>query len=90
MESLPPVDIIYGGSSCQDRSGLFMEQTRITKEMRDAEEGRGAASLRGSPFLLGMGILEDGFERRLLAMRPWHIATAVVFPQKSESTWQHL
>ena len=56
MESLPPVDIIYGGSSCQDRSvagakaglgsscsGLFMEQTRITKEMRDAEEGRGAA-----------------------------------------------
>lgn len=56
MESLPPVDIVYGGSSCQDRSvagaraelagsrsGLFMEQTRITKEMRDAEEGRGAA-----------------------------------------------
>jgi DNA (cytosine-5)-methyltransferase 1 len=46
---LPPVDIITGGSPCQDlsvagkragldgeRSGLFMEQIRIVKEMRDA------------------------------------------------------
>lgn len=45
---LPPVDIICGGSPCQDlsvagaraglageRSGLFMEQTRIVKEMPD-------------------------------------------------------
>ena len=45
---LPPVDIITGGSPCQDlsvagkraglageRSGLFMEQIRIIKEMRD-------------------------------------------------------
>ena len=48
---LPPVHIICGGSPCQDlsvagaraglageRSGLFMEQIRITKEMRDAED----------------------------------------------------
>ena len=47
---LPPVDIIAGGSPCQDlsvagaraglagaRSGLFMEQIRITKEMRNAD-----------------------------------------------------
>ena len=48
---LPPVDVIIGGSPCQDlsiagtrsglsgeRSGLFMEQIRIIKEMR--ERGR--------------------------------------------------
>ena len=51
---LPPVDIVCGGSPCQDlsvagaraglageRSGLFMEQIRIVKEMRDADEQRG-------------------------------------------------
>ncbi len=45
---IPPVDVIIGGSPCQDlsiagnrkglqgeRSGLFMEQIRIIKEMRD-------------------------------------------------------
>ena len=51
--SLLPVDIITGGSPCQDlsvagqraglageRSGLFMDQVRITKEMRKADEQR--------------------------------------------------
>ena len=45
---IPPVDCIVGGSPCQDlsvagkrqglageRSGLFMEQIRIVKEMRE-------------------------------------------------------
>lgn len=50
---LPPVDVVCGGSPCQDlsvagkrqglageRSGLFMEQVRIVKEMREANGGR--------------------------------------------------
>ena len=49
-----PVDIICGGSPCQDlsvagarqglsgaRSGLFMEQIRVTKELRDEDIRRG-------------------------------------------------
>lgn len=52
--ALPPVDVICGGSPCQDlsvagkrqglageRSGLFMEQVRIVKEMREADGRRG-------------------------------------------------
>ena len=52
--TLTPVDVITGGSPCQDlsvagkragldgeRSGLFMEQIRIVKEMRDADRQRG-------------------------------------------------
>ena len=51
---LAPVDIICGGSPCQDlsvagaraglagaRSGLFMEQMRIAREMRAADQERG-------------------------------------------------
>ena len=51
---LPPVDVICGGSPCQDlsvaglrkglageRSGLFMDQVRIVKEMRAENERRG-------------------------------------------------
>lgn len=52
--TLPPVSIVCGGSPCQDlsvagaraglsgeRSGLFMEQIRIVKEMRAADIARG-------------------------------------------------
>lgn len=58
---IPIVDVICGGSPCQDlsvagtrsgldgeRSGLFMEQVRIVKEMRerDKQDGRAAELIR--------------------------------------------
>ena len=58
-ENLPVVDVIAGGSPCQDlsiagrraglagmRSGLFLEQVRIIKEMRRQEERRKNSSGR--------------------------------------------
>jgi len=63
---LPVVDIICGGSPCQDlsvagkraglegeRSGLFMEQIRITKEMRytDGKDGKANDLIRPRFFV---------------------------------------
>lgn len=55
---VPPVDCVIGGSPCQDlsiagkraglqgtRSGLFMEQIRLIKEMRDADIQRGRTGM---------------------------------------------
>ena len=62
---LPPVDVICGGSPCQDlsvagqrrglagdRSGLFMEQVRIVKEMRNADAGRGPDNFSRPRYLV--------------------------------------
>lgn len=58
----PTVDCIIGGSPCQDlsiagkraglageRSGLYMEQIRIIKEMREADEQRGNTGVLARP-----------------------------------------
>ena len=59
---LPIVDVITGGSPCQDlsvagkraglageRSGLFMEQIRIVREMRERDErDNGRTAVQGS------------------------------------------
>lgn len=63
-----PVDIICGGSPCQDlsvagaraglagaRSGLFMEQIRIIKEMRTAEQERGSDRRTHPTTIHGVG-----------------------------------
>lgn len=55
---VPPVDVITGGSPCQDlsvagkraglageRSGLYMEQIRVIKEMREADVLRGRTGI---------------------------------------------
>ena len=62
---LPPVTILCGGSPCQDlsvagaraglsgeRSGLFMEQIRIVKEMRNADRERGRIGVDVRPRYL--------------------------------------
>ena len=86
---LPPVDIICGGSPCQDlsvasctraglagaRSGLFLEQIRVTKEMRDADIRRGRT---------GKSVRPDGSAGR---MSPACSAAASLKGRTSGSSW---
>jgi len=59
---VPPVDVVTGGSPCQDlsvagkraglageRSGLYMEQIRCVKELRQADEQRGRTGIAIRP-----------------------------------------
>ena len=60
--TVPPVDVVTGGSPCQDlsvagkraglageRSGLYMEQIRCVKELRQADEQRGRTGIAIRP-----------------------------------------
>ena len=59
---VPPADVVTGGSPCQDlsvagkraglageRSGLYMEQIRCVKELRQADEQRGRTGIAIRP-----------------------------------------
>lgn len=80
---LPPVDIICGGSLCQDlsvagardglagsRSSLFMEQTRITREMRDAEQVRGRTGIHVRPDFYCGKVIPVGQTRSVFQFAP--------------------
>lgn len=71
---VPPVNVVIGGSPCQDlsvagkraglageRSGLFMEQIRLIKEMRLADEQRGNSEGGCPPPFHGLGKRTGGF-----------------------------
>lgn len=60
--SAPPVDVVIGGSPCQDlsvagkraglagaRSGLYMEQVRIVREMRERDRAAGRTGINVRP-----------------------------------------
>lgn len=60
--TMAPVDVVTGGSPCQglstagkrlgladERSGLFMEQIRLVKELRNADEARGRTGVTIRP-----------------------------------------
>ena len=70
----PTVDVVIGGSPCQDlsiagkraglageRSGLYMEQIRIIKEMREHDLSNG----RSAEFILRRGREDEKADRIL-------------------------
>ena len=94
---LPPVDIICGGSPCQDlsvagaraglvgaRSGLFMEQMRIVREMRLAEKARGRESVNIRPRWMCWENVPGPFQAENRSMRTfgscWRRSCGSAFP----------
>ena len=105
---LPPVDIICGGSPCQDlsvagaraglvgaRSGLFMEQMRIVREMRLAEKARGRESVNIRPRWMcwenvpyALQHINDVTSRADRTPRSWPSAPATSLPVPAWSCWR--
>lgn len=102
----PSVDVIIGGSPCQDlsvagkraglngvRSGLFMEQIRIIKEMREASEKSGAAEIRPRYMVwenvLGAFSSNDGDDFRVVLEETARIADkGAVIPRPANWKWR--
>ena len=95
---LPPVDIICGGSPCQDlsvagaraglngaRSGLFMEQIRIVKEMRNADLERGRTGLAVRPRWMCWENVPGAFSSGTLKGEDFRIVLEEIVRIKSDS-----
>ena len=95
---LPPVDIICGGSPCQDlsvagaraglagaRSGLFMEQVRLVKEMRNADIQRGRTAFDVRPRFMAWENVPYALQRINDVMNRNQLC---VVPPKSSETEQ--
>jgi DNA (cytosine-5)-methyltransferase 1 len=105
---LPPVDIVTGGSPCQDlsiagqraglsgeRSGLFMEQIRIVKEMRCADERNGRTAHAVRPRYMvwenvpGVFSSAEGEDFRAVLEETARIADSTVsVPRPPAGVWQ--
>lgn len=102
----PLVDVIIGGSPCQDlsvagkraglngvRSGLFMDQIRIIKEMREASEKSGAAEIRPRYMVWenvpGAFSSNDGDDFRVVLEETARIADkGAVIPRPANRKWR--
>ena len=103
---IEPVDCITGGSPCQDlsiagkraglageRSGLFMEQVRIVKEMRDCDRRNGRAGDMVRPRFLvwenvpGAFSSNGGGDFQAVLEEIIHIAEPTVSVPRFEGKW---
>lgn len=103
---IEPVDCITGGSPCQDlsiagkraglageRSGLFMEQVRIVKEMRECDRRNGRAGDMVRPRFLvwenvpGAFSSNEGGDFQAVLEEIIHIAEPTVSVPRFEGKW---
>ena len=105
----PTVDVIVGGSPCQDlsmagkragldgeRSGLFMEQIRIIKEMRDKDVRNGRSGVDVRPRYMvwenvpGAFSSNKGEDFRIVLEETAKIADEnAVIPQPTDGKWKN-
>lgn len=99
---LTPVDIICGGSPCQDlsvagaraglsgaRSGLFMEQIRIIKEMQNADRKRGRADVAVRPRWMCWENVPGAFSSGTPKGEDFRIVLEEIIRIKSDSVYVH-
>ncbi len=103
----PPVDVIIGGSPCQDlsiaggraglagaRSGLFMEQIRVIKEMRNADRKSGRTGQFIRPRFMvwenvpGVFSSNKGEDFRTVLEETARVAEDAVIPRPPDSKWR--